>query len=62
MLKKSLTFANSLGLEQVLVTCDEGNFPSQKIIENTGGIFEGYSNQGETLPRKCLYWISTVGV
>ena len=34
MLQDSLGFAESLGLEQVLVTCDEGNLPSQKIIEN----------------------------
>ncbi len=59
MLLESLPICKSLGLDTVLVTCDEDNVPSKKIIENAGGIFEGFSDQGGGLPRKRLYWIST---
>lgn len=57
MFKKSLDVAKLIGLEKVLVSCNEDNNPSRKIIERYGGIFEGTSDQGPTLPKKLLYWI-----
>ena len=60
MLQESLVVAKSLGLQTVLVTCDEDNLPSRKIIEKAGGVFEGFSDQGIHLPRKRLYWITTL--
>ncbi len=58
MLRESLTVAKSLGLDKVLVTCDENNLPSKKVIEDAGGVFEKLSSQGEALPQKRLYWIT----
>lgn len=57
MLRESLVVAEALGLEKVLVTCDDTNLPSKKIINNAGGVFEKLSKQRNGLPGKCLYWI-----
>ena len=47
----------SLDTDQALLTCDENNLGSKKIIEKNGGIFSGYSEQEAPLPRKLLYWV-----
>jgi predicted acetyltransferase len=57
LLKESLMLARSLGLKRVLLTCDEDNLASKKIIENAGGIFENISNAKEGHPKKRRYWI-----
>lgn len=59
ILLQSLPFARSIGLEQVLVTCDETNIASRKVIERAGGVFERKFSQGKGLPDKLLYWIRT---
>ena len=43
-------------MDQVLVTCQEGNIASQKIILNNGGVLENTvtTPQGETFFR---YWV-----
>jgi predicted acetyltransferase len=41
------------GLGQVLVTCDEENVASRKVIEANGGRYED-SNEG-----KRRYWVPT---
>jgi predicted acetyltransferase len=43
--------------EQALLTCDETNLASKKIIEKNGGIFSSSSEQEAPLPRKLLYWV-----
>ncbi len=43
--------------KQVLLTCDETNLGSKKIIEKNGGVFSSYTKQETPLPRKLLYWI-----
>ena len=40
MFKLALEKAKELGLKRVLVTCDERNVASRKIIEKNGGVFE----------------------
>lgn len=57
MLEHALILSRSMGIEKVLITCDEDNVPSRKIIEKAGGVFEGHSDQGLNLPPKRLYWI-----
>lgn len=57
ILKLSLPKAKMLGLEKVLVTCDETNIGSKKIIEANGGKLEDIQEQGPDLPRKLRYWI-----
>ena len=38
ILELALPFAKKIGLQKVLVTCDESNFASRKIIERNNGL------------------------
>lgn len=57
MCKLALEEARTLGLERVMITCDEDNIGSRKIIEANGGILEG----GQVVDRPgilCLrFWV-----
>lgn len=57
ILRLALLQAKVLGLSKVIVTCDETNIPSKKIIEANGGVFERSQDMGPVLPKKLLYWI-----
>jgi predicted acetyltransferase len=57
ILKLALKEAKKLGISKVLVTCDETNIGSYKIIEANGGILENAFEMGEGKPRKLRYWI-----
>ena len=46
-----------LDSDQAILTCDETNFASKKIIESNGGVFAGYTKQAAPRPRKLRYWI-----
>jgi hypothetical protein len=41
MLRAAPPVARELGIDSALVTCDEGNFASRKVIERNGGVLEG---------------------
>ena len=50
-----------VGLSRVLITCDDDNLVSRRVIEGAGGTFAG------TLPdlfkpgvTKLLFWVATV--
>jgi len=49
----ALREARELGLERVLVTCDEDNEPSRRTIEGNGGVLEDIRG------GKRRYWIDT---
>jgi predicted acetyltransferase len=53
MLGAALPIAASLGLDPVLLTCDDTNEPSRRVIEANGGVFE--DQRGE----KLRYWVPT---
>ncbi|WP_141579337.1 GNAT family N-acetyltransferase [Actinomadura sp. WMMA1423] len=53
MLREILPHARRLGLDQVLVTCDEDNVGSRKVIENNGGVLE------DARKGKLRYWVPT---
>jgi predicted acetyltransferase len=56
MLRQSLIIARAVGIDRVLVTCDEGNVGSAIVIERCGGVFESHVDvQGG--PSKRRYWI-----
>lgn len=56
ILQLALPIAKSFGIEKALITCDDDNVGSIKIIENNGGILENkVVNQDGTLKRR--YWI-----
>lgn len=58
MLKLGLQEANTLHLDSILITADEDNLPSRKIIESNGGILEEVV-MGVVFPNPIAkYWIN----
>jgi predicted acetyltransferase len=57
ILALTLEKARELGLARVLVTCDEDNIASAKIIEKNGGRFENTYISKELKQPKRRYWI-----
>jgi len=57
MLSLVLPEAKSLGLKRVLLTCDDNNFPSIRIIEKNGGKLERKAVLDPGKPLKRYYWI-----
>jgi predicted acetyltransferase len=47
-----------LGITRALITCDETNIGSKKIIERNGGILENSILLSPDKPHKLRYWIS----
>ncbi len=57
MLGQGLIVARSLGVERVLVTCDDDNAASARVIEKCGGILDSVLDQpGSGVPKR-RYWI-----
>jgi predicted acetyltransferase len=52
-LAEALPIAHDLGIDPVLVTCDETNAGSRAVIEANGGVYEDSRN------GKRRYWIAT---
>lgn len=57
ILRQSLIVARSLGVDRVLVTCDEGNAGSATVIERCGGVLENVVDDHDGGPRTKRYWI-----
>jgi predicted acetyltransferase len=57
LLALALPRIKTLGYSRVLVTCDETNIASRKIIEANAGSFYQANAQGNNMPQKLLYWI-----
>jgi nicotinamidase-related amidase len=56
ILRQSLAIAAGLGIDRVLVTCDDDNTASATVIERCGGVFEDHVvGEGGVLMRR--YWI-----
>jgi predicted acetyltransferase len=57
MLRQSLVVARAVGVDRVLVTCDDDNLASARVIERCGGVLESTvpRDDGPALRR---YWIS----
>ena len=58
ILRLGLEKADALGFDRVLLTCDENNIGSKKIIELNGGIFENTSIVEGSSIKKLRYWIN----
>ncbi len=58
ILALALKKANQLGLKKVLITCDETNDPSYKIIIANGGRYKNRVKQGVGLPDKLRFYIT----
>jgi predicted acetyltransferase len=57
ILRLGLIKAKERGLNRVLVTCDEDNTGSRKIIEYNGGQLENIIEVKDSPVRKMRYWI-----
>ncbi len=53
----ALMETKKIGLSKVLVTCDDNNIASRKIIETNGGVLENIIEIENGKPRKRRYWI-----
>jgi len=58
ILRQALSVAGRLGLDRVLVTCDEDNIASARVIERCGGVLESLIDQPSG-PQLRRYWIET---
>ncbi len=57
ILRQSLIIARAHGVDRVLITCDDDNHASAKVIERCGGEFESTVQSLETGTAKRRYWI-----
>jgi predicted acetyltransferase len=60
ILRQSLAIARALGVDKVLVTCDEGNAASSAVIERCGGVLEDVVPGEDGSPDKRRYWVEHV--
>ena len=56
MLRQSLDVAKAVGLDRVLITCDDDNVASIKLIESCGGVLENLILTDDGTPTR-RYWI-----
>ena len=58
ILLEALGIASGLGIEKVLVTCDDTNFASRRVIEKCGGVLENIVDL-KNVEKFRRYWITT---
>lgn len=58
MLRQALPFARALGVTEVLLTCDDTNAASIRVIERNGGALRDTKALDPNRPLKRHYWIS----
>ena len=58
MLRQALPVARALGLTEVLLTCDDTNAGSIRVIERNGGSLRETKALDTKRPRKRYYWIT----
>ncbi len=57
ILRQSVVLARAVGIDRVLVTCDEDNVGSAAVIERCGGQLESIIDNSRGGPRRRRYWI-----
>jgi predicted acetyltransferase len=58
MLRLALRYAHDrIGLDRVLVTCDEHNVGSIRVIESNGGVLEDVGSASDVEQPRRRYWI-----
>ena len=57
ILRQALIVARSIGIDRVLVTCDDDNVASIAVIESNGGKLDSVRPATGTTPAHRLYWI-----
>ena len=57
MLRQALIVARSLGVDSIMMTCDDDNPASARVIENNGGVLHSVVEEpGSSVPLR-RYWI-----
>jgi predicted acetyltransferase len=56
MLRQSVVLMRAEGVDRILVTCDDDNVASARVIERNGGIFESIVEGRGGIPKR-RYWI-----
>ena len=57
ILRQSLVIARAVGVDRVLVTCEDTNLGSATVIERCGGVFESLVDTTGGGPPTRRYWI-----
>ncbi|GAA5167948.1 GNAT family N-acetyltransferase [Ornithinimicrobium tianjinense] len=58
ILRRSVERLADLGVDRVLVTCDDDNVASATVVEACGGVLEDVRQTGPDRPGKRRYWIT----
>jgi len=58
ILRQSLEIVRSVGVERVLVTCDDDNVGSATVIERSGGVFDSLAESRDDGKPVRRYWIA----
>jgi predicted acetyltransferase len=58
MLKHGITVAHKNGVNEILITCAEGNIGSRKVIESNGFTFEMFIDDEDLKTRYRRYWLN----
>ena len=58
LLQQGIDVAHLNGVDEVLITCAEGNIGSQKVIESTGFIFEKFIDDADSMTTYRRYWLT----
>lgn len=57
MLRSVLPIARALGVSRLLITCDEDNASSERVVIKSGGVWEDTRMEGSTGIAKKRFWI-----
>lgn len=57
ILRQALVVARSLGIDRVLITCDDDNLASSRVIETCGGKLDSMLPAEPGTPAVRSYWI-----
>ncbi len=57
MLKMALSFCREIGIERVLITCNDGNIGSEKTILANGGVYESTVHEPSENQDLKRFWI-----
>ena len=58
ILRQSLTVIRAIGVDRVLVCCDDDNAGSIAVIESCGGELDSVTSSGPSNPLTRRYWIN----
>lgn len=61
MVRQTLPYCAALGIDRALITCDDDNTASIKVIERNGGVLENITNDPDLPVQKRRYWIDVRG-